>query len=164
MDKPTDETKLVVKDLTSEFLTILGIDGSVEVNTDETDAYRIHVTTEETGILIGYHGRTLESFQIILSMIITKKLGSVKAYVNVNDYREKREESLMYLAQRAAERVLETGRPVELTNLSPSERRVVHLTLSGDDRVQTESEGDGSRRILVVKPKEITSPENLPQE
>ncbi len=162
MDKPTDETKQIVKDLTTDFLSLLGIDGSVEVNTDETDAYRIHISTEETGILIGYHGRTLESFQIILSMIIAKKLGSVKAYVNVNDYREKREESLMYLAQRAAERVLETGRPVELTNLSPSERRVVHLTLSGDDRVQTESEGDGTRRVLVVKPKETTPSEDTP--
>lgn len=159
MDKPTDESKQLVKDITIDFLSRLGIEGTVEVNTDETDAYRIHIATEETGIIIGYHGRTLESFQMILSMIISKQLGSIKVYVNVNDYREKREESLMYLAQRAAERVLETGRPVELTSLSPAERRVVHLTLSGDERVDTESEGDGERRVLVVKPKAITPPQ-----
>lgn len=157
MDNPTDESKQTVKTITEDFLTRLGIEGTVEVNTDETDAYRIHISTEETGIIIGYHGKTLESFQMILSMIISKQLGAVKAYVNVNDYREKREESLMYLAQRAAERVLETGRPVELTNLSPAERRVVHLTLSGDDRVETESEGEGNRRLLVVKPKTVQS-------
>jgi spoIIIJ-associated protein len=71
----------------------------------------------------------------------------------VGDYREKREESLMYMAQRAADRVIDTGRPVELPHLSPSERRVVHLTLSGDDRVATESSGEGDHRILIVKPK-----------
>jgi spoIIIJ-associated protein len=59
----------------------------------------------------------------------------------------------MLMAQRAAERVLALNRPVELARLSPSERRVVHLTLSGDDRVATESIGDGNNRVLVVKPK-----------
>lgn len=155
MNNPTDESKQLVKDLTSNLLNRLGVEGVVEVNTDETDAYRVHIATEETGLLIGYHGRTLESFQMVLSMIIGKQLGLIKVYVNVNDYREKREESLMYLAQRAADRVVETNRPVELTHLSPAERRVVHLTLSGDDRIDTESEGEGERRILIVKPKQI---------
>jgi spoIIIJ-associated protein len=59
----------------------------------------------------------------------------------------------MYMAQRTADRVIESGRPVELTRLSPSERRIIHLTLSGDDRVITESEGEGDGRILIVKPK-----------
>lgn len=155
MNNPTDESKQLVKDLTIDLLQRLGVAGEVEVNTDETDAYRVHIATEETGLLIGYHGRTLESFQMVLSMIIGKQLGLIKVYVNVNDYREKREESLMYLAQRAADRVVETNRPVELTHLSPAERRVVHLTLSGDDRIDTESEGEGERRVLVVKPKQI---------
>lgn len=154
MDKPTDETKQTVQTIVIDLLGRLGIDATVEVNTDETDAYRVHISSEETGLLIGYHGKTLESFQMLLSMIIAKQMSSVKVYVNINDYREKREESLMYLAQRAAERVIESGRPVELTHLSPAERRVVHLTLSGEDRVETESEGEGERRILIVKPKE----------
>lgn len=153
MDKPTDETKQTVKTIVIDLLNRLGIEASVDVNTDETDAYRVHISSEETGLLIGYHGKTLESFQMLLSMIIAKQMTSVKVYVNINDYREKREESLMYLAQRAAERVLESGRPVELTHLSPAERRIVHLTLSGEDRVETESEGEGERRILIVKPK-----------
>ena len=154
MDKPTDETKQTVKDIVLDLLSRLGIEGEVEVNTDETDAYRVHISSEETGLLIGYHGRTLESFQMILSMIVAKEMAPAKIYVNVNDYREKREESLMYLAQRAAERVIESGRPVELTHLSPAERRIVHLTLSGEERIETESQGEGDHRILVVKPKQ----------
>ena len=77
----------------------------------------------------------------------------MKVYVNVGDYREKREEALMLMAQHAAERALAAGRPIEIPNLSASERRVIHLTLAGDERVETESTGEGVRRTLLVKPK-----------
>ncbi len=143
-----------VKEITEELLGRLEVVGTVSVDVDETGAYRVHIETEETGLLIGYHGRTLESFQILLGIIVSKKLESwVKVYVNVGDYREKREETLMLMAQRAAERAISMGRPVELSNLSPSERRVIHLTLSGDERVETESIGEGSSRTLLVKPR-----------
>ncbi len=143
-----------VRELTEELLSKLEITGSVSVDVDETGAYRVHIETEETGLLIGFHGRTLESLQVILGIMVSKKLDSwVRLYVNVGDYREKREEALMYMAQRAAERALVSGRPVELTRLSAAERRVIHLTLSGDDRVATESVGEGDSRVLVVKPK-----------
>lgn len=143
-----------VKSITEELLQKLDIAGTVTVDVDETEAFRVHIQTEETGLLIGFHGRTLESFQIILGMLVSKKLESwVKVYVNVGDYREKREEALMLMAQHAAERALAAGRPIELTRLSASERRVIHLTLAGDDRVETESVGDGSSRTLLVKPK-----------
>ncbi len=143
-----------VKKITDDLLSKLEISGTVSVDVDETGAYRVHIDTEETGLLIGFHGKTLESFQIILGIIVSKKLESwVRVYVNVGDYREKREEALMYMAQRAADRAIASGRPVELTRLTASERRVIHLTLSGDERVATESVGEGESRILVVKPK-----------
>lgn len=143
-----------VRRLTEELLGKLEVSGTVSVTTDESGAYRVHIETEETGLLIGYHGKTLESFQIILSIIVSKKLGSwVKVYVNVGDYREKREEALMHMAQRAAERALSLGRPVEIIHLSPAERRIIHLTLAGDERIATESVGEGDDRVLLVKPK-----------
>lgn len=149
-----DDTKNVIE-VVEDLLHRLEVVGSVEVNTDETGAFRVRVETEETGLLIGHHGKTLESFQLILGIIVSKKLGRwVKVYVNVGDYREKREEALMHMAQRAAERALAMGRPVELSRLSPSERRIIHLTLSGDDRVVTESLGEGDDRVLLVKPRD----------
>jgi len=149
--KKTDP-KEEVKKIAEELLTKLEVAGTVLVDTDETNAYRVHISTEETGLLIGFHGRTLESLQIYLSLVVAKRLGSwERVYANVGDYREKREEALMLMAQRAAERVLATGRPVELTRLSASERRIIHLTLSGDDRIGTESIGQGQNRILIVK-------------
>ena len=145
-----------VKAITEDLLKRLEVSGVVAVDLDETGAYQVHIETEETGLLIGYHGRTLESFQILLSIIVSKKLEMwVKVYVNVGDYREKREETLMHMAQRAAERAISFGHPVELPNLSPSERRVIHLTLGGDERVITESVGEGMNRTLVVKPRTV---------
>lgn len=151
-----------IKGLTEDLLQRLGVTGAVRVDIDETNAYRVHIETEETGLLIGFHGKTLESFQIILGIIVSKALGAwARVYVNVGDYREKREEALMLMAQHAADRAVASGRAVELTRLSPAERRVIHLTLSGDERVETESIGEGEQRKLLVKPKDQTPP---PQE
>jgi len=148
-----DQTKHI-QEITEDLLKRLEITGSVSVSQDETSAYRVQIDVEETGLLIGFHGRTLESLQILLGMIAAKQSGSwTPVYVNVGDYREKREEALMLMAQRAADRALALSRPVELGRLTPAERRIVHLTLSGDDRVLTESIGEGTGRILLVKPK-----------
>jgi len=150
--EPVDQVKQITEDLLSR----LGISGAVDVDIDETGAYRVHIETEETGLLIGFHGRTLESFQIILGMLVSKGLAAwTRVYVNVGDYREKREEALMLMAQHAAERAIAAGRPIELSHLSASERRVIHLTLAGDERVETESLGEGNTRTLLVKPKAI---------
>lgn len=145
-----------VKKITEDLLKRLDVSGQVVVDVDETGAFRVHIETEETGLLIGFHGKTLESFQIILGLLVSKELEQwVKVYVNVGDYREKREEALMLMAQHAAQRALAAGRSIELPHLSPSERRVIHLTLAGDERVETESVGEGTSRTLLVKPKTI---------
>lgn len=150
-----DQTEQVKK-ITEDLLDRLGVAGQVAVDMDETSAFRVHIETEETGLLIGFHGKTLESFQIILGLLVSKELASwVRVYVNIGDYREKREEALMLMAQHAAERAMAAGRPIELPHLSASERRVIHLTLAGDERVETESVGDGASRMLIVKPKAI---------
>jgi spoIIIJ-associated protein len=144
-----------IKQITEDLLAKLEIVATVTADVDETGAYRVHIETEETGLLIGYHGQTLESFQMMLGMLVSKAVGAwQKVYVNIGDYREKREEALMHMAQRAAERALSMQRPVEISHLSASERRVIHLTLSGDERVSTESIGEGADRRLLVKPKE----------
>ncbi len=149
-----EEHAQTVANLTQELLEKLEIGADVSVDIDETNAYRVHIETEETGLLIRYHGKTLDSFQILLGILVSKTIGAwVKTYVNVGDYRQKREETLMLMAQRAAEKALSLGRPVELPHLSAAERRIIHLTLTGDDRVETESKGEGSQRVLYVKPK-----------
>lgn len=146
-NKPAEE---VVQNL----LKLLEIEAAVTVQLDEDGALRVQLETSETGLLIGYHGRTLESLQIVLGLLISRVLGKWQpVYLNIGDYREKREEAIMLMAQRAAERALSLGRPVELARLTAAERRIVHLTLSTDNRVETESVGEGRQRVLLIKPK-----------
>ena len=118
------------------------------------DVYTVNIATEESGILIGHHGKTLESLQILIGIITAKKLGSwVRVVVEVGDYRKRREEQLLQMAQDLAAKVAETGEPLSLPDLSPFERRVVHLSLSEHPAVTTESVGEGRLRTLMVKPK-----------
>lgn len=145
-----------IKQTAQDLLDKLEIIAGCTVIADEEGAYRVNIQTEETGLLIGFHGRTLESVQIVLGIMVSRKLDKwVKVYVNVGDYREKREEALMHMAMQAAERATASGRPVELLRLTASERRVIHMTLSGEDKITTQSTGEGESRTLVVKPKNI---------
>ena len=72
---------------------------------------------------------------------------------NVGDWREKQEEHLRILAKEAAERAKETGNPQPIYNLTPSQRRIVHMELTNDKEVVTESTGEGDERYLVISPK-----------
>lgn len=121
----------------------------VAIQTQEAD-----LSSGDAGILIGYHGETLSALQLILSLIISKKLGRfVRLIVNVGDYREKREEKLKEMALDAARRAKETKQEVILGNLSPWQRRIIHITLADDSDIQTESQGEEPDRQLVIKPR-----------
>jgi len=144
----------LVKKTTEELLDYLKVKAKVKVKTDEQEVVHVSLETEETGILIGYHGETLSAFQLILGLIVYKKLGSwVRIVVNVGDYRERREETLKQMALRAAERVRQTGEAVSLPFLNTGERRIIHLTLQDNPEVFTESEGEGENRRLIIKPR-----------
>lgn len=122
----------------------------IAIQTQEAD-----LSSSDAGILIGYHGETLSALQLILSLIISKKLGRfVRLIVNVGDYREKREEKLKEMALDAARRAKETKQEVILGNLSPWQRRIIHITLADDSDIQTESQGEEPDRQLVIKPRQ----------
>ncbi len=110
---------------------------------------------EGLGILIGKHGRTLNSLQY-LTNLAAGKLYHHRYFVllDVENYRIRREQTLTTLALRLAEKAKRTGAPVELEPMDPGERRMIHLALQEDDAVTTESEGEGSYRHVVILPKE----------
>ncbi len=89
-----------------------------------------------------------------MSFLIHKSLGSwVKVMVNVGDYRQRREEQLKKLAMTLAMKVKFSGEAQTVPNLSPAERRIVHIALTDHPDVCSESEGEGRDRQLVIKPK-----------
>lgn len=142
-----------VKELAEELLANLQIDSKVSVT--ETDGvFNVNIETPESGLLIGFHGETLSSFQLILGLMTYKKLGQwTKIVVEVGDYRAKRAEQLTAMAKAYAEQVLASGQPVTLPPLPPSERRIIHLVLQDNPQLETSSEGEGNQRRVVVKPK-----------
>jgi spoIIIJ-associated protein len=121
----------------------------------DNDTFVVNVEAgDETGLLIGKKGETLLAIQTVLGFLLKQKIGEWKrVLVNVGDYREKEESYLKDLAATTSERAKETGEPQNLYNLKPWQRRVVHMALSEDKDITTESEGEGEDRFLIIKPK-----------
>ena len=136
-----------------KFFTSLGITADFSISEDE-EAIGVTLETEDTGIVIGYHGETLEALQLILSLLIAKKRGEFKRVsLEVGDYKKNRSEWLERLALDAKERAISENKEVYLSELKSWERRVIHLLLQDDKEVVSESTGEGKDRVLVIKPK-----------
>lgn len=109
------------------------------------------VSEEDKGIIIGKRGNTLDELQFLLSLMVNKKRETyVKTALNIQDYREKREETLKNLARRTAERCRYYKRKVKLEPMNPYERRVIHSTLQEEKDIVTYSEGNDPFRKVVV--------------
>ena len=143
----------IIKDTTEELLKLLSVEGGIEVNFgDET--VDILLDTPDSGIVIGRHGDILESLQLVLSIVISKKLGKfLRVSLEVGDYKKNREEWLKNIALDTKEKVIRQGREITLPQLKPWERRVVHIVLKDDEEVVSESVGEGRDRVLTIRPK-----------
>ncbi len=127
---------------------------SVEVEGEEAVKIHIQLPEDQTGIYIGHHGEGLTALQLLLSLMISQRTGIwYRVSVNINDYQERREDSLRHLAESAAEKALSLNQEVVLGNLSSYERRLVHLHLETNPNVTTESRGEPPLRQLLVIPK-----------
>ena len=144
----------IIKTTSEELLTKLEIEANIIVDQDEQKAFHVRIETPESGLLIGFHGETLESLQLILNLILAKKLQKwQRVVVHVGDYREKRKSYLENLASQVAERVIQTGKEEILPEMSSFERRIIHLALTDHPQVTTQSTGDAHSRRVVIKPK-----------
>lgn len=146
----------LIGEVANSLLTLMGTGAKATVSKDqETSVYKLDIESkEEAGLLIGKRGETLNSFQHLVSLIVKQKLGEwVRIVADIGDWRGKQEDYLRDLAIATSERVKQTGKPEFLYNLTSAQRRIIHLELSGDSEVETESLGEGRERYLVVKPK-----------
>lgn len=143
----------IVEKLAKELLSLMGTKAKVNVSEDkQNQTVKVDLDTDsETGLLIGNRGETISAIQVVLGMIIRQEVGEwIRIVVDVGDWREKQEEQLRELAQQAAERVKQTGEPQSLYNLNPNQRRIIHLVLSDDSDIETQSVGEDADRYLVV--------------
>lgn len=145
--KNTTEEKI------KEFFGVLGIEDTFEVSESE-ELIEVIIDSEDPGMLIGHHGDTLDSLQLILSLAIAKESGEFKRVsLEVGDYKRNRSDYLRNLAEQTKQRALAEGREIFLPALKPWERREVHMHLADDQEVMSESVGEGKERTLVVKPR-----------
>lgn len=142
-----------VKKIIAEILESLQIDGDFDL-VENDEGFEIKLETQDSGIVIGHHGDTLESLQIIMSLILSKKLGEFKRVsIEIGDYKKNRSEYLTNLALGTKEKVLSENKEIFLPDLKSWERRIVHMLLQDDKEVVSESIGEGKDRVLVVKPR-----------
>lgn len=145
--------KKTVNEYIKEFFENLSIETSFELEENEEEI-KLTLDTQDSGMIIGYHGETLDALQLILALVLSKKQGVFKRVsIEVGDYKKNREEWLKRLAADAKEKAVSQNREVVLEELKPWERRVIHLILAQDDEVISESSGEGRERVLVVRPK-----------
>ena len=113
----------------------------------------IDLSGEDSGLLIGRRGQTLQSLQFLVNLIVRKKFGEdVRVVMDVENYRQRRESSLREMALKVASRVVQTSRSVTLEPMSPADRRIVHTSLTDHPGVTTESMGIGEDRKVTIMP------------
>jgi spoIIIJ-associated protein len=143
-----------------ELLRLLGVEATVTAREPETAGDGVgmieavlDVEGEDLGLLIGRRGGTLASLQYIVNLIVAKKVHHRVSFgIDVDGYRRRREQALVSLARRMADRVRGTGRSVTLEPMPPNERRIVHLALANDPAVMTVSIGEGDARKVAITP------------
>lgn len=158
--QPEDEAIAGARTALQELLTKLRVRGRVAARwgeaADETEEQplMLNVEGDDLGMLIGHKGETLASLQYITRVIAAKRLGkSVNVVVDVEKYKERREEQLRRLAKRLADQAVQQGRTMSLEPMPANERRVIHLALRDRTDVTTESVGEGRARKVTIVPK-----------
>lgn len=127
---------------------------TVITSTNTEDGINYNVKGDKVSDLIGYRGETLNSIQYLLSIVLKNAGYKVKAYLDVQNYKKRREETLISLAERLARKAIKLNKPVELEPMNAYERRIIHSALTDNEQVTTHSEGEEPNRHLIITPKQ----------
>jgi spoIIIJ-associated protein len=125
-----------------------------EASENRVQPVLIDIEGNDLSFLIGRKAETINALQYITSLIVGRELGRwVPLQIDVQHYRQRREDELRKLAHRIAEQVVSTGRRQVLEPMPPNERRIVHIALRDNPNIETESVGEDPRRKVTVRPK-----------
>lgn len=136
----------------SGLLDHLEIEARVEIKEDGKRIY-LNIQGDGGGLLIGRKGQTLDALEYLVNKMVHKNQeGKKRIVVDTENYRTRREESLVKLAQRLAEKARQLGRPVTISPMNAHDRRIVHLALQNDRSLHTRSTGTGLYRKVIISP------------
>lgn len=119
---------------------------------NKENASMIMLDGEDISIVIGRRGETLDALQYLASLAANNGGGHYKISLNIGNYREKREETLVHLANKIAAQVLKTGKNRTLEPMNPYERRIIHTAVQEIEGVESKSFGEGVGRRIVISP------------
>ena len=145
---PLKVTKNFLENVTAK----IGVPVNVVLKQEETGYFKMEFTGKNLGILIGRRGDTLDALQYLANLVANKQNNEerVKIIIDAEGYRKKREDTLVRLAMRMADKVKKTGRRVMLEPMNPQERRIIHTALQNERTIETLSEGEEPFRKVVI--------------
>lgn len=146
LNRAEDDAKVFLEDLFKAM--------DLEVNIDikkENNNFQVNLEGENMGVVIGKRGQTLDSIQYLLSLVINKNSDKyIKVFVDTENYRKRREETLIRLANKISNKVRKSKKTIALEPMNPYERRIIHASLQNNPYVETHSEGKEPFRKVVV--------------
>lgn len=149
--RPSESNK-AVRFLQSVF-NKMKLEVDIEKEEDE-ESMTLRITGKDSGIIIGRRGETMDALQYLTSLVVNKESEDYRRVtIDIENYRKKREETLVKLAERLAERVIKYRKSVTLEPMNPYERRIIHSSLQNNRLVETYSVGDDPNRKVVISPK-----------
>lgn len=141
------------KDFLANIFRLMGLEVSI-TTTELENGVKFNLNGENLGILIGKHGQTLDALQYLTNLAANRGIteNKVRIIIDIEDYRTRREETLVNLANRLAEKARRTGRKIMLEPMNRHERKIIHMALQGRDKIRTYSAGDEPYRKVVIEP------------
>lgn len=149
-EEEIQKAEIFVKNFLSEFIEKLNL-GKVEYTIKYEDKIiKIDFIGDKLKDLIGYRGETLNSLESIINAILINNKIHLRVSCNINNYRERRIETLNELADKVSKTVIKTKKSITLDPMPAYERKIIHTRLQDNDRVKTYSVGEGTRRRLII--------------
>jgi len=152
LNKMEDKVKLIIREVLEKMGFIVEVE-EIQTNSSKSGDLIYNLKTDESKFLIGQFGVNLQALQHLLRVIIRKRTGEkINFLIDVNSYRSEKNESILRIAREAAQEAIQERKEIVLKPMSPYERRLIHLELSKDKDIKTESIGEGENRKVIIKP------------
>lgn len=145
------EVAAFIKDYLDELIKNMGMDANIETKVRE-NVISVAVYSEDSPLLIGKNGRTIDAIKTILKQVIYSKTGmNIRFSLDIGEYNKKKEKRIELIAKQAAREVENSKIEVKLDSMNSYERRLVHEVLSDNNKIITESVGEEPNRCVVIK-------------
>ena len=148
----SDDDLISILEFTNSVLEHGGLDLTASIESTE-DGPKIQIRGDDVALLLGHNAELLDALEYLGNRVLNRSSGDeARLSFDSGTYRARREKELRLMAEKAAEKVRSTRVPFSFDPMNANERRIIHVSLSQDPSVRTESRGDGENRKLIIYP------------